>query len=260
MNNSSLSFLHDISDEEKYFANMIADKIYAAEEKYRTGFTFFLNEARAELAEKILASRSFENYRFFGGYDEAERVMLGLFPEYEDPEQAEFPLTALTFSYRPQDKPSHRDFLGALMGLNISRETVGDILVGESAACVFLTDTAAELVQQSLTKVGRVGVKISQGYDRSVIPVRNFKAISGTVSSLRLDCVASLAAGCSRAKIQQLISGGAVSVKGSTVTDVSKKIEEGNNFSIRGKGKFVLVNIGKSTKKDRIFIEIRKFI
>lgn len=260
MKKASLSFLQNLTDEEKIFVNQVADKIYAADEKYKTGFTFFLSEGKAELARRVLASYTFENYCFFGGYDSAERVMLGLFPEFTEPCEEEFPITALTFSFRAQDKLTHRDFLGALMGLDISRDTVGDIVVGESTACVFLTDTAAKEALRTLTKIGRAGVKISQGYDRSVMPVRNFKDISGTVSSLRTDCVVSLAIRCSRTKAEQLISSGAVSVKGQTVFNGAKKIDEGDSFSVRGHGKFILENIGRSTKKERTFIELKKFI
>ena len=52
INKSSLSFLHNLSDEDKIFVNSVADKIYAAENKYRRSFTFFLNEAKYDLAKK----------------------------------------------------------------------------------------------------------------------------------------------------------------------------------------------------------------
>jgi RNA-binding protein YlmH len=260
MKKSSLSFLHNLSDEDKIFVNLIADKIYAAEEKYKQSFTFFLTESQTELARKVLAAYSFENYLFFGGYENAERVMLGLFAPFTEPLEEEFPIAALTFGYRAQDSLNHRDFLGALMGLNIARETVGDILVGSGTACVFLTKTAADEAERSITKIGRAGVKISHGYDPEVMPVRNFKDISGTVSSLRLDCIVALAARCSRGKAEQLISSGLVSVRGQTAVSCSKKLEDGDTFSVRGYGKFILDKIGKSTKKERTFIELKKFI
>jgi RNA-binding protein YlmH len=260
MKKSSLSFLGNLSEEDKIFANSVADKIYAADERYRTGFTFFLGEGKAEIARKVLASQSYENYLFFGGHKDAERLMLGIFPEFEDPTEEAFPITALTFSYRAQDKLTHRDFLGALMGLNISRDTVGDIVVGESEAYAFLTDTAAVEAFNGISKIGRAGVKISRGYNPDDLPEREFKEISGTVSSLRIDCVVSLAARCSRTKAEQLVSSGAVAISGQTVLSGAKKIDEGESFSVRGSGKFILEKIGKSTKKERTFIEIKKFI
>jgi RNA-binding protein YlmH len=260
MKKQQLAFLHGLTDDEKIFAAAVSDKIYAAREKYRTGFTFFLDESKAELAKRVIAAYSFENYAFYGGYCGAQRVMLGLFAPYEECAESEFPIKALTFSYRAADGLTHRDFLGALMSQNIARETVGDILVTESKACVFLTPPAADEVLRSLTKIGRAGVKIACGYDETVSPKREFADITGTVSSLRLDCIAALAARCSRAKAEQLIASGQVSVKGTAVTQCDKRLEEGDGFAVRGYGKFILFKIGKSTKKERTFIEIKKFI
>lgn len=260
INKSSLSFLHNLSDEDKIFVNSVADKIYAAENKYRRSFTFFLNEAKYDLAKKTLSSQSFDNYKFFGGYEEAERVMLGIFPPHEEPSELYFPVSALTFSYRRQDKLTHRDFLGTLMGLNVARDTIGDIIVGENSAIVFLTDAAADEAERTVVKVGKIGVKVCQGYDKEIIPVRDFKKISGTVSSLRLDCIVALALKCSRTKAAQLINGGHAVVKGSQETDSSRHIDVGDTFSVRGFGKFILSEIGRSTKKERTFIELKKFM
>jgi RNA-binding protein YlmH len=146
------------------------------------------------------------------------------------------------------------------MSLKISRETIGDIRVGDGAAYVFLTETAANDAFNSISKVGSEGVKISRGFDSEKIPKREFKEIKGSVSSLRVDCVVSLAAGCSRTVAEQLVSSGNVSVHGKALLNGAKKLCEGDVFSVRGSGKFILENIGGSTKKGRTFIELKKFI
>ena len=87
-----------------------------------------------------------------------------------------------------------------------------------------------------------------------------FDKFSGTVSSLRADCIVALAARCSRTKAEQLISAGSVSVKGVPLTDGAKKLSEGDGFSVRGHGKYIFSKIGGSTKKERTFIELKKFI
>lgn len=260
MKKKPLNIPGDFSEGERLFLNSVADKIYAAEERNKTGFTFFLGEGGAELAKKAVAAASFKNHLFYGGFEGAERVMLGLFSDYDEPSADKFPISALTFTFRERDKLTHRDLLGAVMSAGIERETVGDILVGEGAACVFMTDAAAETVIRTVTKVGGTGVKISQGYDGSVMPVRNFKDISGTVQSLRLDCIVALAVGCSRAKAERLVSSGAVSVKGRTAENGADKLKEGSSFSVRGYGRFIFEKTGRSTKKERTFIELKKFI
>ena len=82
-----------------------------------------------------LDSSGFLTYRFYGGYEDSERKVLGLYfyDEIED-----FPVTALEITFRKADKLTHRDFLGALMSLGIERDTVGDILVEDGRCVVFV--------------------------------------------------------------------------------------------------------------------------
>ena len=82
---------------------------------YQSGvprFLGFLSPAEAALAVKALTGENVR-YCFFGGFEGAERTMLGCLPDWcENPE---FPITAVTFCFRKQDSVSHRDVLGTLM-------------------------------------------------------------------------------------------------------------------------------------------------
>lgn len=262
MSEVSLGFLHGLTDEDRLFARQCADKIRAADERYRTGFTFFLTEGRAEIARQVAEAYSFESYMLWGGYENAERVAAGFFAPFEEPSESGFPIRALTITYGRQSGAgiTHRDVLGTLMGLNIARETVGDIIVTGDRSFVFLTDTAAEEALRSLTKIGRTGVNVAEGFDASALPEKKFTEREGTVSSLRADCVLSFAARISRGKAEQLIAQGLMNVRGQTVTKTSHRLSEGDSFSARGFGKFILERVGGNTKKDRIFILVKKFI
>lgn len=260
MSRTELSFLHGLSEEDSFIAGSIADRIEAAVHKDRSGFTCFLSEGRAELAVKIAASYRFGRYMLWGGYGDADRVMLGAFSDYEEPDAESFPIRALTFSFRKQDRLTHRDVLGSLMGLGLTRDSVGDILVSEDRAVVFLTEIAAETAERELAKIGRAGIGITQGFDPECLPKREFAEIKGTVSSLRADCVLALAVRCSRTRAEQLIAQGAVAVRGNELASGAKKLAEGDTFTVRGSGKFILDSIGGSTKKERLFITIKKFV
>ena len=247
MPKSELGFLHGLSKEDEFLAGSIADKVQAASFKGRSSFTCFLSEGRAELAKKVAAAYSFDRYMLFGGYG-------------GDPDENAFPIFAYTVSYRRQDGLSHRDILGAMMGLGITRDSIGDILVSDDHAVMFLNETAAKMAEQQLAKIGRAGVKLEKGFDEDSLPQRSFKDISGTVPSLRADCIIALAVRCSRTKAEQLITSGAVSVKGEELLSGAKKLSEGDTFTIRGSGKFILDKIGGNTKKDRIYIDLKKFV
>ena len=83
-----------------------------------------------------------EGLHSFGGYGAAERKMLVFLPEYVE-ESALYaedaPLVCLRATFYTGDSPNHRDFLGALMGSGIARETVGDICVSKGSCDFFVT-------------------------------------------------------------------------------------------------------------------------
>lgn len=238
----------------------VLDWAETAEEKYVTRYSFFMDERQCGLCGQVLRSVKYENYILWGGYENAERKMLCVYPPYSEDIKDSFPIIPVTFSYRKEDKLSHRDFLGSLMALQIKRECVGDILVGEGRTAVFLKDTVAQEVLLSLHKIGRIGVKTEMGFDGKAVLKTEFKEITGTVASLRADSVISLALRLSREKASTLIKGGAAEINHLRVDSPKKVMETGDKFSVRGYGKFILRSIDGTSKKDRIHITVCKYI
>ena len=88
----------------------------------------------------------------WGGYEDAQRRMFAAFPKELLPDSERFPVISIYLSFRKEDSLSHRDFLGALMGLGIKREALGDILVGEGRCVLFCKEEIANFVETQLTK------------------------------------------------------------------------------------------------------------
>ena len=153
-----------------------------------------------------------------------------------------------------------QDVLGSFMAQQLKREVIGDIVVGDGIAQAFVTDVAAKLIGSSVTKIGRVGVKLTDNEPFRLENAQKFQEISGTVASLRLDCAVGLAAHLSREKAAVLIRSDKVDVNHFTVSSVSHELKEGDILSVRGCGRFVLSRIDGSTKKGRIHINLRKYI
>ncbi len=218
----------------------------------------FLDESEAAFCRDFLR-REPAGHLLWGGYEGAERVMAGFFPDYMEPSADEFPLTALTFTYRPGDKLGHRDFLGAFMQLGIERSVIGDILVGEGRAAAFIRREMDRYFLDNLRKIGRVGVKIEAGYQEPLPAVREYKDIGGVVASNRLDCIAALLCRTSREKAARLIASGAVMVNHQEVLAADRRLEDGDVISVRGHGKFVLDSFGPLTGKGRLTIKCRKY-
>lgn len=249
-----------LTDEDNILFRSISDKISLAQKHFSPKFTFFLDERQVELVNMVLEKSAVDDYFLFGGYDNAKRKVLAVAPPYSYANFPEFPITALTITHREEDTISHRDVLGSLMALNIERKTVGDIIVGKGKSIVFLYKTVADEVLFGLKKIGRVGVKIIEGFDESVVPVEKAVEISGTVASLRLDCILSHALKISREKASDIIKSKGVAVNCQEQFSVSYLMKENDKFSVKGFGKFVFSSVNGISKKDRIHITIEKYV
>jgi len=218
----------------------------------------FLDDFQQKVCRDALRRESLSS-RFFGGYEGAERVFLGLSP-WEDRGLADgdFPIRCVEAVFRHQDKPGHRDFLGAVMALGLRREAVGDILLEEGKARIFLTGPAADLVLADLTQAGRVGVVCAEPLSWGGGQQR-FTEIDGSVSSLRLDCVTAFLAGLSRSEAVAMVAAGRVSIDGQAVQTPSRVVEIREKISIRGIGKFIYDRQTGVSKKGKLRVHFRKY-
>ena len=80
-----------------------------------------------------------------------------------------------------------------------------------------------------------------------------------TVASLRLDAVAGGVLHVSRGKIQALIDAEKANVNWNTITQTSYLLKEGDMVSVRGFGRFRIVDIGGKSKKDRVILEVEVY-
>ena len=219
-------------------------------------FIGFLTPEEASVAVKRF--KTGENYCLFGGYDGAERVMLGILPEWCD--EPVFPIKPVTLTYRECDSLSHRDFLGALMALGITRESIGDILVEKGRAVVFVADDILKFVLTQLDKVGRVGVKLSEGYVEPLPQISEKKSFSVTVASTRIDCVVAAVCNMSRNQATQKIVDGYVSVNSVCVTKPTVSVGENDKVTIRQKGRFEIISCDGYSKSGRIILKYNKYV
>lgn len=254
LNNYYLS----LPEEDRLLVSRLLDMIELCEKSCQPRFSYFLNEHEALLAQSVMEEQGCEVYKLYGGYEEASRKILGIFPLYwEDGES--FPISALSIKYREADKLSHRDFLGVFMSKQIKRDRLGDIIIESGKAVAFVHDSVKDTLIFEVSKIGSVGVKITEEKNPVIHAEKNFIEKSGTVSSLRLDSIVGMAAGISREKSAMLIKGGNVSVMYSVEMSASRQLSEGEIFSVRGHGKFILHSVNGRTKKDRLHITVKKY-
>ena len=236
----------------------INDMISLCEKRHKKCYSDFLNERQMSLALSVLKENSVHNYLFWGGYENADRTMLCVYPEYESPDKEDFPFVCLNLKYRTADKLTHRDFLGSLMALGIKREAVGDIVVGEGITSFFVKSELASYVELQIAKIGRTGVSFTREAAHFDHP-QEFEEKEYTVSSLRADSVVGAAAGLSRSRSRELIESGLVSVNFEIITNADKRIADNDRLSVRGYGKYIINSDGTLTRKGKYRITVRRY-
>ena len=197
----------------------------------------------------------------FGGHENCERKILGVFPEWEEPDTGEFPISLIGISCSFKKDFSHRDYLGSLMGLGIERDRIGDILVTDDEAFVFLHQSVADYVLMNLRKIGSHGVKLRLvEAGEFEFPEGKFQMLGAIAASLRLDAVVAAGLGISRSKAAALVEHEKVSINHRPVTDMSAKVAEGDLFSVRGFGRFILQEVSGETRSGRLHLTVKKYL
>ncbi len=248
--------------EDRLLLAKLWDKIDAGMRKNILASTCFLSPRELELARFLFGAP--EGLHEFGGYDEAERKMLVYLPEYLDESQLtgpDSPVICLRATFYQGDSPSHRDFLGALMGAGLGRESVGDICVGEASCDFFVTAQIAPYLLGNFTGAGRTHVHLEAiPLDQVRIPEPEVQQIKDTLASLRLDSVIASGFRIGRSLAAQYICAGKAAVDGLPCEKPDKLVPEGAKISVRGLGKIKLAKIGGTTKKDRISVVLHRYV
>ena len=173
--------------------------------------------------------------------------------------EAAFPIAALELTWPHQTAPGHRDVLGSVMGLGISRPCVGDIVVEDSRAYVFLEASLAQHAADALTSAGRVHLRVRLLDAWPDVAPPEGTELRDTVSSLRLDAVVSGGFGLSRAAAAELIAAGRVKLRHVPAVRPDARVGEGDAISARGYGRLVVTEVGQPNRKGRLPVRLIRY-
>ena len=232
-------------------------------------YSDFLNLNEQNILHSSPKDRLYTGVIVFGGYDFAERQMAAFIPDalslrdIKDLDIFQSEISVLHIS--PLNKKysealSHRDYLGAILNLGIERGMIGDILITDSEAIVFVKMQMQEFLTENITRIRHTSVlaTIDELTDFHYSP--RYEEIKGTVASVRLDSLLSVAFSSSRSKLSGLIEGGKVFVNGRLITSNAYQVKEHDIISVRGMGKFEFIETLAFTKKKRIYVLIHKYV
>lgn len=253
------------SGEERLTLARVLDRLDQARNRNIPAATDFLSPQEQASAKMLfhLAGIDEAEYVPLGGYEGAERKIFLFLPDWLDAQSAaeQSPIRCLRAKYRPEYDLSHRDILGSLMGMGITREKTGDILVGKESCDLIVLDSVADFLLQSWDQAGRAKLSVSavEAADLSM-PEETCVEVRDTVMSLRLDAVAATGFKMARGKASVLVESGRVQVNWLDCTKPDRLLGEGDTVSARGLGKFKVVEVGGVTKKGRTSIVIKRYL
>ena len=202
------------------------------------------------------------SYTFFGGAPAAERRILIFGSENDFGYPPELPIAVLAVrpaSAKFAETLSHRDYLGAILGLGIERELVGDIIVREKSAYVLCLEQIADYICTNLTEVRRTAVRVTAetGPVPDLMPVLREEQLN--VASERFDAVVAAFCGLARGKAEELFAAERVFVNSLPEKRGDRRLKEGDVFSVRGFGKGIYGGIAKETKKGRYYVSVQRY-
>ena len=226
--------------------------------------TQFLSPAQRAALEPLIAAVGHPKHLFHGGYEGAERAVCVFLPGWQEPDEweTEGELAAIEAAYPPTGAElTHRDLLGGLMGIGLTREKVGDILVGDAAAQIVCLRDAAPILLSQFDQAGRYKLKLREIPLASLSPApAQVKLIHDMVAALRLDAVLASGFSLARGKAADAITGGRVSLNHRECLKPDKLLEENDVLTCRGLGKCVLKTVLGQSRKGRIMIEMERYV
>lgn len=249
--------------DERAFVDRAWEWVEQAAQYHELKRTDFLDPRQAHILSTLANRHADVALRLEGGHPAAERKRAFVAPDYVplEHESAAIVVLSIYSADRTLAELDHGDYMGAILGLGIKRDRIGDIHVHEDGCHVLVAEEIADYMDVHLRQVHRVHVLTELlPLDRLRIAQQQLEEMSFTVASLRLDGICSDVYRISRAKIVDPIRAGRCRVNWKQTEDPSQPLQAGDVVSIQGLGRFKLLEVDGVTKKGRTRVRAGKFI
>jgi RNA-binding protein YlmH len=249
--------------EEKPFIDKCLDSLEYVTHHRQQRQTDFLDPRQIAIITSL--SKRYEQIQIHldGGYEEAERVRVTISPFFQQYHESDegIQLISATSDHTRVSQLGHGDYLGAVIGLGVKREKIGDLHIHPWGAHLLVAAEMASFLTTHLNQVGRVHVSTQ------IVPLialqrneQQWQLSHCIVTSLRLDGVVSEVLGLSRAKVLPPIQSGRCKVNWKVEDNPSKSLKENDVISYQGIGRFKIFSIDGLSKKGKIRLTIGKII
>lgn len=262
-NISKREFIQRFNSDEYDILSNIYDKILLCTNKgiltrgeyfYPSNIWMTLEEMSNNIGVRVIS---------YGVFDEAERRMIAFSNDFEISENECFSSYINVINIKNKSKFKnllHRDYLGAVMSLGIKREVIGDLLCDENSCMFPIISKINDYVLGNLSSVSNCPCDVNILEGTYNILEYKFKEYLVNVSSMRIDCIVSSICNISRSDTLDNIKSGKVLVNYCECKEKDKIIKLGAIVTVRGHGKFKLLEEVGLTNSKKIKLRINKYI
>ncbi|QMV40365.1 YlmH family RNA-binding protein [Cohnella cholangitidis] len=249
--------------DEKAFVDRAWEWVERAAQRHETKRTDFLDPRQAHILFTLANRHPDAQVLLAGGSAQAERQRAVIAPDYKNLDDVDMGIAVLDISSddRRISELDHGDYLGALLGLGIKRDKIGDLHVSEEGCHALIAEEIGDFIVGHMKQAHRVDVSVTI---RSLSELREIQSKLEeqvlSVASMRLDGVASDVFRLSRTKIIAPIKAGRCRVSWKPVEDPSHPLKAGDVVSMKGFGRFKVLEVEGVSKSGRIRVRVGKFV
>lgn len=252
-----------MTQEEEFLQKRMID---LANQSYRANqftFTDFLAPGEIDLFFQVQSKLSFVSFCLWGGQEGCDRQMIRFGNPDELGYEEAFPIVCIEIAPRLEkfaENLSHRDYLGALMHLGLTRSMLGDIMLSGKTAYVFCHEKMAQYLVDEVDKIRHTNVvcKILSQLPEAIAP--SLKEEMLIVPSLRFDGIVAKIYHLSRSQSVLLFREKKIFVNGRCMENNSGILKEGDVVSVRGYGKFIYEKVNHETKKGNLSVKVKRYV
>ncbi len=215
---------------------------------YNTGHTYFLDPKEQRDVSMYLKK---SDYNVYLPYKDSEKAIyyIDKIPE------------VYLYKIECSNKLRHQDILGSLYSLKLDMSLFGDIIVDNEDYYIYIYPSIEKFFLNDFNKIGRNYIKKTKiDINDMVNYERKYEEIEVVVSSTRIDTVISSITNIKRSELKEYLDNKEILHNHDYLTALSKSLNEGDTFSIRGYGKYKYMGIKSYTKKDNPVVIIKKYI
>jgi len=244
--------------EERLFVDRVLDWFDQVEGSYSVVTTYFLNPREQEMLFALSHKRELQIF-LTSKLVETEMAKAVIAPPFYELDADDFDMVLLEIKYASKfHELKHAQILGTLLGqTGIKREQIGDIILADKRAQVFVSKKMEAAITQSVDKIGRASVKFVE-VSWSQILQQDEKAMRKVllVSQLRLDKIISESFNIPRNLAVNMIESSKVKVNFREISRKDFQLKEMDLISLRGFGRIKILALLGLTKKDKQKVEV----